>query len=274
MSSFKDKSVLITGGGSGIGLLMAKLAIKESASHIIIWDNNHTHLKSAQEELKNENLSITTQHVDIGDTDQIADAAQYIIDKLDQIDIIINNAGIIAGGYFANLSPNEIQQTIDVNLLGAMQVTHALLPIMKQNGTGHIVNIASAAGLMPNPGMSVYAASKWGLIGWSESLRLELQKQHPNIRVTTIEPGYIDTGMFRGVSPPLLTPLLQPQDIANRIINAVKNNKVHLRAPFMVKLLPFLRGILPTRIFDFVAGKLFGVYHSMDTFTGRKNQQL
>ena len=274
MSSFKDKSVLITGGGSGIGLLMAKLAIKESASHIIIWDNNHTHLKSAQEELKNKNVSITTQHVDIGDTDQIADAAQYIIDKLDQIDIIINNAGIIAGGYFANLSPNEIQQTIDVNLLGAMQVTHALLPIMKQNGTGHIVNIASAAGLMPNPGMSVYAASKWGLIGWSESLRLELQKQHPNIRVTTIEPGYIDTGMFRGVSPPLLTPLLQPQDIANRIINAVKNNKVHLRAPFMVKLLPFLRGILPTRIFDFVAGKLFGVYHSMDTFTGRKNQQL
>jgi short-subunit dehydrogenase len=121
---------------------------------------------------------------------------------------------------------------------------------------------------MANPKMSVYAGSKWGVIGWSESLRLELES-NSNINVTTVEPSYINTGLFKGVSPPLLTPLLDAEDIAKKIISAIQKDKIHLREPFMVKVLPFLKGILPTRAFDFVAGRLFQVYHSMDTFKGR-----
>lgn len=274
MSSLKDRAVLITGGGSGIGLLMAKLAVKENASHVILWDYNDSHLKAARKTLENDYTTVSGQQVDISNTDQITDAVKELSNTMGPIDIVINNAGIIVGGPFSDLTSQDIERTINVNLLGAMQVTRTLLPFMKKSGTGHIVNIASAAGLIPNPGMSVYAASKWGLIGWSESLRLELQQTYPGIKVTTVEPSFINTGMFRGVSPPLFTPLLQPEDIAKSIIKAVKNDKIHLRAPFTVKLLPFLRGILPTRVFDYVAGKLFGVYRSMDTFTGRKRDQL
>ncbi len=270
MSSFKDKNVLITGGASGIGLLMAIRILKDEPNTIIIWDNNSENIESVRDKLTVKPSSqIITKIVDIADPDQIYEAAELLLSQLSAIDIIINNAGIIVGGLFSERSSREIQQTININLLGAMHVTRAFLPAMQKQGAGHIVNIASAAGLMGNPRMSVYAASKWGLIGWSESLRIELEQQNSGIKVTTVEPSYINTGMFAGVTPPLLTPLLDPKEFAGSVIQAVKKNKIHLRAPFVVKLLPFLRGILPARIFDYVAGKLFGVYHSMDTFKGR-----
>jgi hypothetical protein len=118
--------------------------------------------------------------------------------------------------------------------------------------------------------MSVYAGSKWAVTGWSESLRIELEKMKKGVQVTTVQPGYIDTGMFEGVKAPLLTPILKPEKIALKIIRAVEKNKVTIRSPFMVKLTPFLKGVLPQRTFDFVAGKIFGVYSTMDSFTGRK----
>ncbi|GAA5523144.1 SDR family NAD(P)-dependent oxidoreductase [Aliifodinibius salicampi] len=269
MSSFKDKNVLITGGAGGIGLLMAIQILKDEPNAIIIWDNNPENIESAEHKLWGSSAEVATNIVDIADPDQIYEAAERLLNQLNNIDIIINNAGIIIGGLFSERSTEEIQQTININLLGAMHVSRAFLPSMQKQGSGHIVNIASAAGLMGNPRMTVYAASKWGLIGWSESLRIELEQQKSGIKVTTVEPSYIDTGMFAGVTPPFLTPLLDPEDFSESVIEAIKKNKIHLRAPFMVKLLPFLRGILPARIFDYVAGKLFGVYHSMDTFKGR-----
>jgi len=117
--------------------------------------------------------------------------------------------------------------------------------------------------------MSVYAGSKWAVLGWSESLRLELEQIGPNLKVTTVMPSYIDTGMFAGVKAPLLTPILQPDTITEAILNAIKRNKILLRKPFIVNLLPLLHGILPTRVFDTVTGRWFGVYTSMNDFTGR-----
>lgn len=270
MSSFKNKNVLITGGASGIGLLMAIRIIKEQANAVIVWDNNPDNIESARDQFAGKISSqIITGIVDIADSNQVYQASERLLNQINNIDIIINNAGIIVGGLFSERSTEEIQQTININLLGAMFVTRTFLPGMQKQGSGHIVNIASAAGLMGNPRMAVYAGSKWGLIGWSESLRIEMTQQKSGIKVTTVEPSYINTGMFAGVTPPFLTPLLDPEDFAESVIETVKKNKIHLRAPFIVKLLPFLRGILPARVFDYVAGKLFGVYHSMDTFKGR-----
>ncbi|SMO34751.1 SDR family oxidoreductase [Fodinibius sediminis] len=275
MSSFKNKNVLITGGASGIGLLMAKECIREQAAAVAIWDiNESTADKLFGDEFAGSPTQLITKQVDISKAEQVTEAGKQLAGALSAVDILINNAGIVVGGPFEQLSHEQIRQTVAINLLGAMHVTRTLLPDMRRQPSGHIVNIASAAGLMPNPGMAVYAASKWGMIGWSESLRLELEEQQADIRVTTVEPSYIDTGMFAGVRPPRLTPLLDPGDIAHRIIRAVKDNRIILRAPFMVRLVPFLRGILPARAFDYVAGKLFRVYHSMDTFTGRTQKKL
>lgn len=272
MSSFTNKHVLITGGAGGIGLLMGKLALKEGASKLIIWDIDGQKLEEIQKEFEEHPSEIYTYRVDISDPVEIYNTAQEVLERIHSIDILINNAGMVVGKRFEEHSREEIEQTLNINLLGAMHTTRAFLPDMIQNRSGHIVNIASASGYLGNPRMSVYASSKWGMIGWSESLRLELE-QNTGIKVTTVEPSYIKTGLFAGVTPPFLTPLLEPMDIAKRIIRAVQQDKIHLRAPFMVKFLPFLKGILPTRLFDWIAGRLFGVYHSMDTFKGRTKSQ-
>ncbi|NGP88596.1 SDR family NAD(P)-dependent oxidoreductase [Fodinibius halophilus] len=274
MSKFKNSHILITGGANGIGLLMGKRALKKGARSLIIWDISEENITAALKELSEYKDRISTYTVDISKTDQVYQTAEDTLQNVPHIDILINNAGIVAGKNFDKLMPEDIEQTIGINLLGMIHTSRSLLGGLKKAPSAHIVNIASAAGLMANPGMSVYASSKWGAIGWSESLRIEFNKSNTGINVTTVEPSYIDTGMFKGVSPPLLTPLLSPDDITGRIIKAVEQNKIHLRAPFMVKLLPFLRGVLPAKVFDFVAGKLFRVYHSMDTFTGRKQHEV
>jgi len=272
MSSFKNKHVLITGGAGGIGLLMGGIALAEGAKKLIIWDIDQERLQKVSAHFEKKSSQIATYRVDVSDAAQIDETAEQVLADLGKVDILINNAGIVVGKRFDELSHDEISRTIAINLLGAMHTTRAFLPDMIQNESGHIVNIASASGYLGNPKMSVYASSKWGMIGWSESLRLEL-RQNKGVKITTVEPSFIKTGLFAGVRVPLLTPLLEPEDISRRIIQAIKNNKIHLRAPFMVKFLPFLKGVLPTQAFDFVAGKLFGVYRSMDTFEGRANSR-
>ena len=269
MSSFKNKTVLITGGASGIGLLMGKRVLEEKAAHLIIWDVNDKNINQAKKKLQKYRGQVDVHRVDIARPDEIQKAARQVAEQFSQVDFLINNAAIVAGKSFEEHSTEDINCTIAVNLTGAMHVTNAFLPAMIKNHSGHIVNIASAAGLMANPKMSVYAASKWGVIGWSESLRIELEQKQAGLRVTTVEPSYINTGMFAGVKPPLLTPLLEPEEISAAIIRAVQQNKILLRKPFMVKMIPLLKGILPSRMFDFIAGKLFSVYSSMDSFEGR-----
>ena len=148
-------------------------------------------------------------------------------------------------------------------------MTKGLLPDMLHRKSGHVVNIASAAGMAAHPKLSVYAASKWGLIGWSESLRLELEQAKTGIKVTTVTPYYIDTGMFKGVRSPII-PLLKPEKVAQKIIKAIEKNKIFSRMPWLVYAMPFFKGILPQRWFDMIVGKIFGVYGAMDSFEGRR----
>ncbi len=271
MSKFQKKNILITGGAGGIGLLMGEKALQKQANHLIIWDVSQQNIQQAHEKLTPFFDRLSIYKVDISNSEQIYEAAQKVLSEHGHIDILINNAGTVVGANFNDHSPEEIERIVAINLLGAMHTARAFLGAMTTRNSGHIVNIASAAGRIANPKMTVYVSSKWGMIGWSESLRLEL-KPETNVRVTTVEPSYINTGLFKGVTTPLLTPLLDPEDISKKIIEAIERNKIHLRAPFVVKLIPFLKGILPTKLFDLLAGKLFQVYHSMDTFTGRTSK--
>ncbi|MFD2515129.1 SDR family oxidoreductase [Pontibacter locisalis] len=269
MTHIRNSTILITGGASGIGQLMGQMSLERQARCLIIWDINPAQLQSAASRLTEKGYQVFPFEVDVADAVQIQKASEQIIREIGVPDIIINNAGIVVGKTFADHSYADIGRTINVNVLGVMYVTRAFLPGMLTRGTGHIVNIASAAGLLPNPRMSVYASSKWAVLGWSESLRLELEEHYPELHVTTVTPSYIDTGMFAGVKAPLLTPIIKPQAMAAAILNAVEKNKILLRKPAIVYLLPVLRGILPTRLFDLVVGRLFNVYSSMNHFAGR-----
>ncbi|MFA5668891.1 MAG: SDR family oxidoreductase [Balneolaceae bacterium] len=273
MASIQNKTVLITGAASGIGFLMGQKALLRGAKHLVLWDVNEKAVLDAANQLSSLGFSASTNVVDVSNSDSVSEAANLVISERGGVDVIINNAGIVVGKPFSEHSYKEIEQTMAVNSLGIMYVTRAFLPTMIQNKKGHIVNISSAASLTPNPGMTVYAASKWAATGWSDSLRLELAAISPELRVLTVMPSYINTGMFDGVSAPKMMPLLDPNIISDKILDAIEHNKIHLREPFMVKVTPFIRGVLPAKLYDVLAGKLFKVYDSMSTFKGRKGDE-
>ena len=135
--------------------------------------------------------------------------------------------------------------------------------------SGHICNIASSGGLISNPKMSVYAASKWALIGWSDSLRLEMKQLKKAVHITTILPYYINTGMFDGVQSKI--PILDPEASALTIIKAIENNKKMITIPgYIYRFTRLGQALLSINGFDWFAGKALGIYKTMEHFTGRK----
>ncbi|MEP0713351.1 MAG: SDR family NAD(P)-dependent oxidoreductase [Algoriphagus sp.] len=134
---------------------------------------------------------------------------------------------------------------------------------------GHICNIASSGGLISNPKMSIYAASKWAMIGWSDSLRLEMKQLERNITITTIMPYYINTGMFDGVKSRL--PILKPEAAALTIVQAIEKNTRMLTMPgYIYRLTRLGQGLLSINAFDWFAGSVLGIYKTMENFVGRK----
>lgn len=168
------------------------------------------------------------------------------------------------------MTTEEITRTMNINTLAPMFVTRAMLPDMIRRNRGHVCTIASAGGMLSNPKMSVYAASKWGAIGWSDSVRIEMQEMKSDVHFTTIAPYYINTGMFDGVKSRII-PILKPEYAARKIIRAIERDKTFKGIPFGFHFIRFWQAILPTRVFDFFFGEVFGIYHTMDEFTGRQN---
>jgi short-subunit dehydrogenase len=117
--------------------------------------------------------------------------------------------------------------------------------------------------------MSVYVASKWAVIGWSDSVRIELKQAKSNVRLTTIAPYFINTGMFDGIKSRII-PILKPEYVAKRVIRAIERNRMFRGIPFGFHFIRFWQTVLPTRIFDWFFGDIIGIYHVMDSYTGRK----
>jgi all-trans-retinol dehydrogenase (NAD+) len=266
MFSVDGSIVLITGAARGMGLLYAQRAVAEGARAVVLWDVDAELLKTVAAELG------PTAHpyvVDVSSREAIVDAAAGVLADVGVPDLLINNAGIVRGKLFVEHDQEaDIALTMAINTLAPMHLTRELLPAMLQGGrAGRIVNIASAAGLVSNPRMSVYASSKWALIGWSDSLRLELQATP--IAVTTVCPSYITTGMFAGAKGPRFTPLMAPETVVAKVWRAMLRGRPILMMPAMVHVAKVVRGILPIRAWDVVGGRWFRIYHSMDEFTGR-----
>ncbi len=252
--------------------MLALEAAKKKAAYIIILDINEQAGINVCNEIKTAGTDCSFVKVDLASQSSIAEAVENIYAIMPSIDIVINNAGIVIGKLFQDHQNDEIEKTISINLNAPMYLTHKILPGMLKNKGGHIVNVASAAGMAAHPKLSVYAASKWGMIGWSESLRLELEQANAGIRVTTVTPYYINTGMFKGVRSPII-PLLKPEVVAKKIISAIEKNKIFSRMPGLVYAMPFFKGILPQRWFDAIVGKVFGVYGAMNFFEGRQQPE-
>ncbi len=267
MKNLAGKNVLITGGASGIGKIMARLFLERKAK-VIIWDINQEKMEETLKEYA-EKGTILGFRVDISDINQIQETVQKTKNEVGVVDVLINNAGIVVGKYFSEHSIQDITKTMDINANAPMYITKEFLGDMLYQNSGHICNIASSAGIVSNPKMSVYLASKWSLVGWSDSLRLEMKQLQKNVKVTTILPYYINTGMFDGVKSKI--PILKPEPTALTIVKAIEKDKKLLTIPgYLYRFTRFGQAVMSINFFDWFAGSFLGIYKTMENFTGRK----
>lgn len=190
MQDIKGKVALITGGGRGIGRATAIELAKEGVN-VGLVGRTLENLEKVKAELEAYDVNVAVATADVTNLDEITKAVESIRRELGPIDILLNNAGISKFGGFMELTPEEWTNIIDVNLKGMYYTTRAVLPEMIERQTGDIINISSTAGEKGGPVTSAYSASKFGVIGLSESLMQEVRKH--NIRVSTMTPSTVAT---------------------------------------------------------------------------------
>ncbi len=276
MKSVAGKTVLVTGAAMGMGRLFVERAIAERARRVILWDVDEAALAATVAELEagDHETRLTAYAIDVTDRPTVEATATEILGDAGPVDVLVNNAGIVRGNrYFWESDPaRDTEATIAVNTLAPMHIARAFLPAMIEHSSeARLVNIASAAGLTPNPRMATYAASKWAVIGWSDSVRLELkQAGFDHVKVTTVCPYYVNTGMFDGAKSAPLLPILEPAEVVDESWKGMLDGEAFVVLPRTVMLSEALKGLLPVSVRDFIADRVIGVYHTMDDFTGRR----
>jgi all-trans-retinol dehydrogenase (NAD+) len=262
------KHVLITGAGSGIGRLMALGAAARGATHIVLWDVNLSGAKSVAKELDARGVTALPYAVDVSKKAAVNAAAATVLEKIGHLDVLINNAGVVNGKYFLDLEEKDIALTYSVNTFALYWTIQAFLPSMLERDSGRLVTIASAAGLAGSSRLTDYSGSKHAAVGFMESLRAELRDAGSSVSTLTVNPFYINTGMFDGVKSgsPLL-PIQNQDEATTKILNAVESTKRELLLPGMVYSVRVFR-LLPAALFDWIADA-FGINKAMKTFRGR-----
>jgi len=222
MENLKGKKAIITGGSRGLGKATA-IAFANQGIDVAITGRNEANLKETVAELKALGVNATYATFDIGNYDEVKKGIQEIMNTFNTVDILVNNAGIAAFGSFLEMEVNQWQSIIQTNVMGMYYVTKEVLPYLITNNQGDIFNVSSNAGLAGNPNTSAYSASKFAVIGMSESLMKEVRKN--NIRVCTLTPSTIasDMSIQLGIASKDSTEtVLQPEDFAELIVSALQ----------------------------------------------------
>ncbi|WP_194824745.1 SDR family NAD(P)-dependent oxidoreductase [Nocardia sp. XZ_19_231] len=273
LETVAGKRVLITGAAMGLGKLFAEKAVAEGADAVVLWDINELALRETAAQLTAAGGKVHHYVVDVSSQDSIREAGEAVRKEVGGIDILVNNAGIVRGNTYFWETENraDIDKTMAINSLAPMYVTLEFLAGMVAGaGQARVLNIASSAGLVANPRMAVYAGSKWAAVGWSDSVRLELEQAgHDHVKVTTVCPTYINTGMFDGAKGILFTPMLEQHDVVDTSWSEMKKGGALVVMPWTSRMNRALTGLLPIKVRDLYLNAV-GVYHSMDQFTGRK----
>lgn len=224
MESLEGKNALITGAGKGIGKALALNLAKEGVN-VALLARTASDLQAVADEVENQGVKAVIITADVSDLQSVNSAVESAIASLGTIDILVNNAGIAAFGGFLDLSTEEWERIIKVNVFGPYYTTRAVLPSMIERKAGDIVNISSTAGLRGAAQTSAYSASKFALIGLSESLMQEVRKH--NIRVTTLTPSTVATPLAFDLNLTNGDPekVMQPDDFAELIISQLKLNR-------------------------------------------------
>ncbi len=253
MNIFSGKVAIVTGAGSGIGKGLAEELARRGA-HVVISDVNAKRIEEVARGIAGANGKVTASALDVSDYDAVKKNIDDTVAAHGRIDYIFNNAGIGIGGPAKDFSIDDWRKVIDVNLYGVVHGASVAYPIMMKQGFGHIINTASIEGLVPIPSTASYAASKYGVVGLSNALRIEGADY--GVKVSAVCPAYIKTAIFRDSKminidrEKALAQLpdwigITPEKCARVILRGVERNKAFIVVTLLAKILWVLHRISP-----------------------------
>lgn len=273
----KSKCAVITGGAIGIGFATAKRLVAEGCL-VTLWDLDGPALEEAKDTLEKMGGKVFAHVCDVTDKARVYELARVAVSEMGKVDILINNAGHVMGGDFLDHPDDVWEKTIAVNLTAFIYTIRAFLPGMYERDCGHIVNISSASATLGVPELALYAASKWGVWGLTESLRFEAwERGKKGVRWSTIHPSYIAKGLFEGAKlrgiGNIIAPLIPDHDVVAEAIveSALKKGRYSPKRPRTVRLMVLLRGLVPDEFYQWCVD-LMGITGSMKTWKGRKQR--
>src|SRR5215213_4710584 len=224
----QDKVVAITGASSGIGEATA-LACAKAGAKVALAARRADRIEALAARIREDGGQAVAIETDVADEAGARAFVEGARSQLGGLHGLVNNAGVMLLGAVEGAETAQWRQMLDVNCLGLLYCTHAAIPIMREEGAGHIVNVSSVAGRVASLGSAVYNMTKWGVVGFSEGLRQEVL--HANVRVTIIEPGFVETELQGHNEHPMVVEEiekmreriepLQSEDIANAVLYAV-----------------------------------------------------
>ncbi len=272
------KTAVVTGGAAGIGLETCRRLVKEGCT-VTLWDLDAKALARAKKDLSAGGGKVFAYPCDVTRGARVTALARQAVKDMGQVDILVNNAGILVPGTFLEQPVEKWDRTVDVNLTALLHTIHAFLPGMNKRGSGHVVNVSSAAGLLGVPGLAVYAATKWAVFGLTEALRHESWNAGARgVCWSSVHPMYVREGIFAGARFGGLSSILFPQlkshdEVAKAIVEyALKRGRLAPLRPRMVRATLVFRGLLPAGGFVRVT-RLFGLHRTMDRWVGPRKER-
>lgn len=253
MHKLAGKNIIITGASGGIGKQMATLCAERGAN-LILLARNLEKLNQLKADLENRyQVNIIVHKLDVSNTNEVEVVFSSILSELDHIDVLVNNAGFGIFREASEASLDEIKGMFAVNVVGLMACTKMVLSKMCEQGNGHIINIASQAGKIATPKSSVYSATKHAVLGYTNSLRMELSKH--NIYVTAVNPGPIETNFFaiadeKGTYVKNVKKfMLKPEYVATKVVNAMLTPTREINLPRWMNAGSIVYALFP-RLFE------------------------
>ena len=256
----KGKNIVITGASGGIGAEIAKLC-GASGANLVLIARSIEKLNQLQTELQQKHqVRVDVYQLDVSDTDKVKEVFNKILEKIGHIDILVNNAGFGVFREAHEATMTEIKGMFDVNVVGLMACTSMVLPKMRERRSGHIINIASQAGKIATPKSSVYSATKHAVLGYTNSLRMELSDY--NVLVTAVNPGPIATNFFNIADEKgtyvknVKRFMLQPEYVAKKVVESMLTKTREINLPRWMNMGSVVYVLFP-RLFERIGKKAF-----------------
>ena len=265
----QGKLAAVTGAAMGMGKCISRMLL-EAGCRVALIDVDEKALTATTADLSRFG-DCRAYTCDISDRRAVYELAESISDDMGSVSILVNNAGIVRAAPLDKLEDETIEKILSVNLAAQFWTCKAFLPAMIAQDSGHIVNVASAGGILALPNLSAYCASKFGVVGLTDSLRQEMKKRKSRVGFTVVCPNTVGTGMFAGSKMVAGTQLLEPDDVAAKIVAGIRKNRSMVAVPSVpVKILtPLTKVLLPIPAMDRL-NQMLGMWRANDTWTGKQ----